>query len=212
MATICIFSPPGGGKTTNSTLTPGKKLLLSSDASAVVLRNFERENLTIKNVATFKEFVDIFEAATDKKEYDVIIVDCLTDIIDAFIVECRESGQYKDVRPAYLAVYTKVKALVRKAAHCSTHVIFNCWEDMDEMTFPDGSVGVRLSPMLPSKIKQQVLGLCQIVARVATAKDREGNQRWYYITDPNDKLLVKDQIGLRKAILPEKLLEGLENA
>ena len=81
---------------------------------------------------------------------------------------------------------------------------------MDDITFPDGSAGVRLSPMLPSKIKQQVLGLCQIVGRVSTAT-KDGVKRWYYITEASDKLMVKDQIGLRKAILPEKILEGIEN-
>ena len=134
MATAIIFSPPGGGKTVNSTLIGGKTLLLSSDNSAVVLNNFKRENLTIKPVPTFKEFLDEFEIATTVKQYDTIITDCLSDLIDGYIVECRESKAFNDIRQAYMLAYTKVKALARKAAHCGTDCIFTCWEDVEEIT------------------------------------------------------------------------------
>ena len=205
MATAIIFSPPGGGKTVNSTLVPGKTLLLSSDNSAVVLKNFKRENLTVKNIPTFKDFLDEFEKVTTTKQYDTIIADCLSDIIDGYIVECRESKAFNDIRQAYMLAYTKVKALVRKAAHCGTDVIFNCWEDVEEITLPSGEVANRLSPMLPAKIKQQVCGLCNVIARVSTAKDKDGNKRWYYVTEPSETLMVKDQIGCAKSLMPENL-------
>ena len=207
MATAIIFAPPGGGKTVNATLVPGKTLLLSSDNSAVVLNNFERKNLTVKEVTTFKDFLDSFDAATESKQYDTIIVDCLTDLIDGFIVECRENKTFQDVRQAYMLVYTKVKALARKAAHCGTDVIFNCWEDSEEITTPSGEIKTRLSPMLPAKIKQQVCGLCNVIAYVTTAKDKDGNKRWYYVTEPSETLLVKDQIGCAKSILPENIFK-----
>lgn len=88
---LCLYGPPGAGKTINSTRIPGKSLLLSSDNSARVLKNFDRPNLTIKAVESFKEFENTFEEATKNKQYDNIIVDCLTDIIDAHIVDVRIS-------------------------------------------------------------------------------------------------------------------------
>lgn len=205
MSTAIIFAPPGGGKTVNATLVPGKTLLLSSDNSAVVLNNFKRENLTVKEVTTFKDFLDSFDSATQGKHYDTIIVDCLTDLIDGFIVECRENKTFQDIRQAYMLVYTKVKALARNAAHCGTDVIFNCWEDSEEITTPNGEIKTRLSPMLPAKIKQQVCGLCNVIAYVSTAKDKDGNKRWYYVTDASDTLMVKDQIGCAKSLLPENI-------
>lgn len=205
MATAIIYGAPGTGKTVNSTLVPGKTLLLSSDNSSVVLNNFKRENLTIKPVATFKDYLDEFEKATTSKQYDTIITDCLTDIIDGFIVECRESKAFNDIRQAYMLVYTKVKALARKAAYCGTDCIFNCWEDVEEITTPSGEVKNRLSPMLPSKIKQQVCGLCNVIAYVTTANDKDGNKRWYYVTEARDTLMVKDQLGCAKSLMPEAL-------
>ena len=207
MATAIIYGAPGSGKTVNSTLVPGKTLLLSSDNSAVVLNNFKRENLTIKPIATFKDYLDEFEKATTSKQYDTIITDCLTDLIDGYIVECRESKAFNDIRQAYMLVYTKVKALARKAAYCGTDCIFNCWEDIEEITTPSGEIKNRLSPMLPSKIKQQVCGLCNVIAYVTTANDKDGNKRWYYVTEARDTLMVKDQLGCAKSLIPENLFK-----
>lgn len=208
MSTAIIFAPPGGGKTVNATFVPGKTLLLSSDNSAVVLNNFERKNLNVQEVATFKDFLNHFEEATQSKQYDTIIVDCLTDLIDGFIVECRENKTFQDIRQAYMLVYTKVKALARSAAHCGTNVIFNCWEDSEEIATPSGEIKTRFSPMLPAKIKQQVCGLCNVIAYVTTATDKDGNKQWYYITEPRDTLMVKDQISCRKYCKPEDLFGG----
>lgn len=211
MATAIIYGAPGSGKTINTTRIPGKTLLLSSDNSATVLNNFERKNLTVLEVANFKDFVSAFEAATTSKQYDNIIIDCLTDLIDAYIVEIRENGFSGDIRQHYLAIYTKVKFLVRKAAFCATNIIFNCWEDIETVTLPSGEVVNRVSPMLPAKIKQQVCGLCNIVAYVTSANDKQGTRQWYFITEGKPTMMAKDQLYLRKSCLPEDLFTAPKN-
>ena len=204
MAVMCLYGQPGSGKTVNATRLPGKSLLISSDNSSLVLKNFERPNLTIKEAKNFKEFVDDFEEATASKQYDNIIVDCLTDLIDAYIVEIRENGFSGDIRQHYLAIYTKVKFLVRKAAFCDTNVVFNCWEDIEAVTLPSGEIVNRVSPMLPGKIKQQVCGLCNIVAYVTSAIGKQsGVKQWYYITEGQPTIMAKDQLYLRKSCMPE---------
>ena len=212
MATALVYGAPGSGKTINTTRIPGKTLLLSSDNSAMVLNNFERPNLTVKEAANFKAFVDLFEEATSSEHYDNIIVDCLTDLIDAYIVEIREGGVGGDIRQHYLAIYTKVKFLVRKAAFCNTNCIFNCWEDVETITLESGEIANRVSPMLPAKIKQQVCGLCNVVARVTSAVDKQGSRQWYFATEGTEVRMAKDQLYLRKNCLPEKLFEKPEEA
>lgn len=211
MATAIIYGAPGSGKTINTTRLPGKSLLLSSDNSARVLNNFERPNLTIKEVKNFKEFVDNFETATAEKQYDNIIVDCLTDLIDAYITEIREKGFSGDIRQHYLAVYTKVKFLTRKAAFCDTNVVLNCWEDSDVGELTSGEMARCVSPMLPAKIKQQVVGLCNICGRVSSAMDKNGNRQWYFFTEAGkETIMAKDQLFLRKSCLPENLFTAPE--
>ena len=212
MATAIIYGAPGSGKTINTTRIPGKSLLISSDNSARVLNNFERPNLTIKVAMSFKDFVDEFEAATASHQYDNIIVDCLTDLIDAYITEIREKGFSGDIRQHYLAIYTKVKFLVRKAAFCDTNVIFNCWEDSDVGELTSGEMARCVSPMLPAKIKQQVCGLCNIVGRVSSAIDSKGNRQWYFFTEAGkETIMAKDQMFLRKSCLPENLFTAPED-
>ncbi len=210
MAVMCLYGQPGSGKTVNATRLPGKSLLISSDNSAIVLKNFERPNLVVKEAQGFKDFVDIFEEATANKQYDNIIVDCLTDLIDAYVVEIRENGFSGDIRQYYLAVYTKVKFLVRKAAFCDTNVIFNCWEDVEIITLPTGEAANRVSPMLPAKIKQQVCGLCNIVAYVTSANDKQNVKQWFFVTEGSPTVMAKDQLFLRKSCMPENAFTAPE--
>ena len=212
MATAIIYGAPGSGKTINTTRLPGKSLLISSDNSARVLNNFERPNLTIKVAMSFKDFVDEFEAATESHQYDNVIVDCLTDLIDAYITEIREKGFSGDIRQHYLAIYTKVKFLVRKAAFCDTNVVFNCWEDSEVGELTSGEMARCVSPMLPAKIKQQVCGLCNIVGRVSSAIDKNGNRQWYFFTEAGkETIMAKDQMFLRKSCMPENLFTAPED-
>lgn len=203
MAVMCLYGQPGSGKTVNATRLPGKSLLLSGDNSSLVLKHFKRPNLTIKEVKNFKEFTEAFEAATANKQYDNIITDCLTDLIDAYIVEIREKGFSGDIRQHYLAIYTKVKFLVRQSAFCGTNCVFTCWEDIEQVTLPSGEIVNRVSPMLPAKIKQQVCGLCNIVAYVTTAVDKKGVKQWYYVTEGKPTIMAKDQLFMRKSCMPE---------
>lgn len=210
MAVMCLYGQPGSGKSVNATRLPGKSLLLNSDNSALVLKNFDRPNLTIKEVKNFKDFVEAFENATEKKQYDNIIVDCLTDLIDAYIVEIRENGFSGDIRQHYLAIYTKVKFLVRKAAFCDTNCVFTCWEDVEAVTLPTGEIANRVSPMLPAKIKQQVCGLCNIVAYVTSGVGKDGVRQWYYVTEGGPTMMAKDQLYLRKNCKPEDAFQKPE--
>lgn len=199
---MCLYGPPGAGKTINSTRVPGKNLLLSSDNSARVLRNFERPNLTVKEVTSFKSFEDSFTEATKSKQYDTIIVDCLTDIMDAHIVDVRMKGFSGDIRQHYLDMYTRVKDLVRKAAYCDTNLILNCWEDMFEKTLPTGEIVNYLAPAIPAKIRNNVCGLCNFVGYVSSF-EKDGKRQWYFLFDGGNSMMAKDQIFMRKACLPE---------
>ena len=139
-------------------------------------------------------------------------MDCLTDLIDAYITEIREKGFSGDIRQHYLAIYTKVKFLVRKAAFCDTNVVFNCWEDSEVGELTSGEMARCVSPMLPAKIKQQVCGLCNIVGRVSSAIDKNGNRQWYFFTEAGkETIMVKDQMFLRKSCMPENLFTAPED-
>ena len=218
-----IYAQSGGGKTCNATLVKtgkrGKNLLLCSDNSHVVLKNFERPNLDIEAVEhwmdtdaagkTQTHFNEQFEDAVASQKYDNIIVDSLSDIFDLAILELEASGRYRDMRQAYSLVYQNLKRLARIAGQVDTNVIFTAWHDMTEISLPTGEKAMRISPKLPAKILDNVLGLCNIVAYITTA-EKDGTKRWYYHLEGSPTLYAKDQLHCRKNCLPEDIFTGKE--
>lgn len=219
MANALIYAQSGGGKTVNASLVKtgkrGRNLLLCSDNSHVVLNNFERPNLDIQTIEHWLDkdksgkaqtnFNSQFEEAVDSQKYDTIIVDNVSDLFDMAILEMDDTGHYKDMRQAYQIVYQNLKRLARKAGQVDCNVIFTAWHTMDEITTTDGEKKKRVAPKLPMKILDNFLGLCNIVAYINTANDKDGNKRWYYHLEGSETLYAKDQLHCRKSCLPEDI-------
>ena len=209
MANALIYTQSGGGKTVNSTLVAApkrkKNLLICSDNSSIVLKNFDRQNLTIQNVGTVKDFIDAYQKGYNSKQYDNIILDNLSDLIDMWLLELDASGKFKDFRQAYQLVYQSLKRLSRESAMLDCNTIFTCWSDNVEITLPTGEMAVRLQPKIPPKILDNVCGLMNVVAYINTATDADGNRRWYYVTEGKPTLVAKDQIACRKSCMPEDI-------
>ena len=209
MANAIIYTQSGGGKTVNSTLVSatkrGKNLLICTDNSSIVLQNFDRPNLVIENVSTVKEFVDAYRNGYESQKYDNIILDNLSDLIDMWLLELDDSGKFRDFRQAYQLVYQSLKRLSRESTTLDCNTIFTAWSDNVEITLPTGEVVTRMQPKIPSKILDNVCGLMNVVAYINTAPDKDGNKRWYYVTEGKPTLMAKDQIACRKSCIPEDI-------
>ena len=214
MANALIFTQSGGGKTVNSTLVAAprrkKNLLICTDNSSIVLKNFDRPNLTIQNVGTVKDFVDAYQAGYQSKKYDNIILDNLSDLIDMWLLELDASGKFKDFRQAYQLVYQSLKRLTRESTTLDCNTIFTAWCDTVEITLPSGEVASRMQPKIPAKILDNVCGLMNVVAYINTATDKDGNKRWYYVTEGKPTLIAKDQIACRKSCMPEDIFTSAQ--
>lgn len=221
MANALIYCQSGGGKTVNSTLVStrdrGRNLLLCSDNSQVVLRNFERPNLDIQVIEHWldkdntgkaqKNFNKQFEEAVASRKYDTIIVDNISDLFDMAILEMDDSGRYKDMRQAYMIVYQELKRLARMAGQVDCDVLFTCWHETEEITLIDGQKAPRTKPKLPMKILDNFLGLCNIAGYINTV-EKDGVKRWYYVLEGSQTLYAKDQLHCRKSCLPEDIFTG----
>ena len=218
-----VYTKSGGGKTVNSTLVKtgkrGKNLLLCSDNSYVVLRNFPRPNLDIETIEHWMDetpdgkkqehFNGQFEAAVASRKYDNIIVDNVADLFDMAILEMDASGRFKDMRQAYQIVYQNLKRLARAAGNADCGVIFTCWHETEEISLATGQKAQRIKPKLPMKILDNFLGLCNIVAYVSTA-EKNGVTRYYYHLAGSETMYAKDQLHNRKTCLPEDIFCGKE--
>ena len=216
MAVSMIWGSPGSGKTVAATAPKNEKiLLLCSDNSSVVLNMFERKNVTIERVEHWLDpgdgknyFTKQFEVALASGKYTLIVVDNLTDIKEMALLEIQDEGKIKDIRQVYNCVYMAIKRLTRLASNAHCHVTFTAWDDAEEITKQDGTLALRQYPNLPKKILPQVLGLCNIVGQMAKTKDKDGNMRWFLVTeDCETRYGCKDQLMGRRTVLPEKLYE-----
>lgn len=210
-----IYCRSGGGKTVNSTRVKGEKnLLLCSDNSSVVLKNFPRDNLTVRTITHCEReatddrahFMAMAEAAAEEG-YSNIIIDNLSDLFDMWILERDEKNVSKDRRQDYLFVYNQLKRLVRKASMFKCNVIFTAWEEHRERTLPDGSKYIHTCPKIPDKILDNICGLCNVVAYVTHAPDKSGAEVYAYILKPTREYLVKDQLYNRVVCKPENIFE-----
>lgn len=214
MANALLYTQSGGGKTVNSTLVTapnrGKNLLICTDNSSIVLQNFERPNLDVFNVGSVKEFIDAYRTGYESKKYDNIIDDNLSDLVDMWLLELDDSGKFKDFRQAYQLVYQSLKRLSRESTLLDCNTIFTAWLDIVDITLPTGEVVQKMQPKLPPKILDNICGLMNVVAYINTATDKDGNKRWYYVTEGKPTLMAKDQIACRKNCLPENIftMEG----
>ena len=213
MAVAMIWGSPGSGKTVAATAAKGEKILhLCSDNSAVVLDMFDRANVTRERVEHWIDpgdgnyFTKQFEDGLASKKYSLIVVDNLTDLKELALLEIEEQGRIKDIRQVYNAVYQALKRLTRIAANAKCHVTFTAWDMGEEITRLDGTLAIRQSPNLPPKILPQVIGLCNIVGQMAKAPDKEGNMRWFLVTEDSEtRYGCKDQLYGRKSCMPENL-------
>jgi phage nucleotide-binding protein len=209
MANALLYTQSGGGKTVNSTLVTapkrGKNLLICTDNSSIVLQNFERPNLEIYTVSNVSEFIDAYRTGYESKKFDNIIDDNLSDLIDMWLLELDDSGKFKDFRQAYQLVYQSLKRLSRESTTLDCNTIFTAWLDTVEITLPTGEVITRMQPKIPAKILDNVCGLMNVVAYINTATDKDGNKRWYYVTEGKSTLIAKDQIACRKSCMPEDI-------
>ena len=216
MSVALIWGSPGSGKTVAATAPKKEKiLLLCSDNSSVVLNMFDRKNVVVERVEHWIDpgegnnyFTKQFEAALASGKYTLIVVDNLTDIKELALLEIEEQGKIKDIRQVYQAVYMSIKRLTRLAANAHCHVTFTAWDDTEEITKLDGSIGLRQYPNLPKKILPQVIGLCNVVGQMAKAKNKEGEMVWFLVTEDSEtRYGCKDQLCGRKSLMPENLFE-----
>lgn len=234
MAVALIYGPAGSGKTTNSTLVKGgyvgiengklkqykekgKVKLLCSDNSSIVLSNFDRPNLDIEATWNWLErdklgkeqecFNSQFRKAVDSNAYDTIIVDNITSIFNNAISELDDSGNFKDMRQAYLVVYNGLRRLVWGAAQAKTNVIFTAWHNLEDFVNTEGEKEKRATPKLPMKILDDFVGMCNICAYVSVA-EKEGKKAWFYALEGKPAMYAKDQLYCRKWCKPEDIFTG----
>lgn len=210
--TYLIYAPPGMGKTTSAKYFPGKTLILDVDRTTRVLKGCQNiDIMKIDNVNTWDDWqATIIALEKDfKDQYDNVMVDNISELERCMLSNLGKKGKNNGVpsQGNYQEMQFRLVNSLRFLKSLDSNIILTAWETTDLYTTPEGQQFNRSYPQLNGKVLNNVMGLCDVVARLVVTPDGE---RGFYLAATNG-VFAKNQIDDRKGCKQSELIIGAEN-
>ena len=205
-ATYLIYGNPGMGKTTTAKYFPGNTLILDIDRTSHVLKGCKNIDICeISNISTWKDWQEtVIQLEKEYKGvYENIVVDNISELERCLLSALGKEGKNQGVpcQGDYQKMqFTMVNSL-RYLKNLGGNIILTAWETTDLYTTPEGQQFNRSFPQLNGKVLNNVMGLCDVVARLAINKDGERG----FVLMPTNGVFAKNQIDSRKGCLQSQL-------
>jgi len=205
--TYIIFSPPGMGKTTSIKYLPGRTLVLDVDRTTRVLRGEKDIDIAYVDNANTWDFwgeliVDLEK--NHKGEYDNIVVDNISELERCLLSDLGSKGKNKGVpsQGDYQYMQFRIVNSLRYMKSLDANLVWTAWEDTDLYTDSGGQQWNRSFPQLNRKILNNVLGLSDVVAKLAINNDGDRG----FVLSATNSVYAKNQIDDRKGCLQSELI------
>ena len=205
--TYLIYSPPGMGKTTAIKFLPGKTLLLDIDRTSRVLKGCKNIDIFyVDNANTWdvwgKLILDLEESY--KNVYDNIVVDNISELERCLLSDLGSKGKNKGVpsQADYQYMQFRIVNSLRYMKSLGSNLIWTAWETDDLYIDSDGRQYNRSYPQINKKIINNVLGLCDVVGRLAVNSEGERG----FILSATNSTFAKNQLDDRKGCLQNELI------
>ncbi len=205
--TYLIYAPPGMGKTTAIKYLPGKTLVLDVDRTTRVLKGEKNIDIAyVSNTNTWEEWgkliVDLEE--NYKGVYDNIVVDNISELERCLLSDLGSKGKNKGVpsQGDYQYMQFRIVNSLRYMKNLDSNLVWTAWENTDLYTDSSGQQWNRSFPQINHKILNNVLGLCDVVAKLAVNSDGERG----FILSSTNSTYAKNQIDDRKGCLQSELI------
>lgn len=210
-STYLIYAKPGTGKTHTINFLPGKTLYINVDKSERPLKG--NENIDILEFNThdaWEEWGELMKWLADNKEtikqYDTIAIDNISELFRSMLANLGRNG--KNERVPEMSHYQRVDFFtidsLRFLQSLGKRLVFLAWETNFENYTPAGQQITQAVPDIRKTIRDNVAGLCQVVARLEIS-DKSG-KRGFILTPSNSKF-AKNQLDNREHCLQEDLFE-----
>lgn len=205
--TYLIYGAPGMGKTTALKYLPGKTLVLDVDRTSKVLKGCKNiDIIEVDNINTWdfweKLIIELYNNYRSK--YDNIAVDNVSELERCILSDLGSKGRNKGVpsQGDYQYMQFRLVNSLRYMKNLDCNIIWTAWETTDLYTTADGQQFNRTYPQINGKILNNVLGLCDVVARLMI----NGEGQRGFVMSATNSIFAKNQLDDRKGCLQNELI------
>jgi len=220
--TALLYCPPGVGKSTAIGLiaekSKGRTLVLDVDrtidntlAKKEVVKDISKiDKVEIDIINTFDDWSKTVVELQQMKEsgnlpYDNIAVDNISELERCILSDLGNKGKNKGV-PAqsdYQYMQFKLVNSLRYMKQLDINIIWTAWEDVRQITAPDGTAYSQIIPKMSAKIVDNICGLCDVVGKIAVKRDGTHG----ILLEATQNIYAKNQIDSRKGCLVEEFAQ-----
>lgn len=206
-ATYLLYGNPGMGKTTSIKFFPGKTLVLDIDRTSHVLKGCNDIDICeISNINTWADWKEtVVQLEKEYKGiYDNIAVDNISELERCVLSALGKEGKNQGVpsQGDYQKMQFMMVNSLRYLKNLGGNIILTAWETTDQYTTSEGQQFNRAFPQLNGKVLNNVMGLCDVVARLMINKDGERG----FVLAPTNGIFAKNQLDDRKCCLQAELI------
>ncbi|AKS73660.1 DNA-binding protein [Staphylococcus schleiferi] len=208
-STYLIYGKPGSGKTHTLNFLPGRTLYVNVDKSERPLKgNPNIDILNFNSHEAWKEWGDLMKWFAENKQtlsnYDTIAIDNLSELFRSMLADLGRSG--KNNRVPEMSHYQRVDFFMidslRFLQSLGKRLVFLAWETNYDFYTPAGQQITQSVPDIRKTIRDNVAGLCQVVARLVVNK--ESGKRGFILM-PTNNVFAKNQLDSREHCLQDEL-------
>lgn len=212
-ATYLIYAAPGVGKTSAAKFLPGKTLVIDIDRTTRVLKGCQNIDVFyFNNVDAWTEWGETLKKLQDAdlSKYDTIFIDNISELERCILANLGRDGNNSRIpsQKNYLQMQFYLVDSIRFLKTLGKNIVITAWETSDIWTNEDGQHYNRAYPFISQKILNNVMGLCDVVARLVY--NPKTNSRGFYL-QPTPSVYAKNQLDDRQFCLQEEIMSSPES-